>query len=336
MNISWLRLIALIVIITGISLAVLYYTFDISTLTSLADFHPVSLLGVLLAIAVGMYFDAMRLIRLCIVAGYRVSLAAAVRVVFANYFLALLTPGASGGAMIQVLFLKRAGIPIGSATVVVLARTILSIFFLLVCLPFVFQYDPYLLPWFDRQTIVRGAVLLVGVVIAAMALLRSRISDRLAVVTLKRLPIRWRFRLMKVYRDMRGALGLIAASPLQVMRAFLESALSLLALYTMVPLLFAGMGASLDWLLVMGRMIFLNLLLYFAPTPGGAGVAEGLFISSYKSLVPLGTVGVTALGWRLFAEYLPACIGGYFTVKVFGLSFFAKGKTDQKQEGVPQ
>jgi uncharacterized membrane protein YbhN (UPF0104 family) len=170
---------------------------------------------------------------------------------------------------------------------------------------------------------------LLGLAIVGMLLLRSRISDRLAVVALKRLPIRWRFRLMKVYRDMRGALGLIAASPSQVMRAFFESALSLLALYTMVPLLFVGMGASLDWLLVMGRMIFINLLLYFAPTPGGAGVAEGLFINSYRSMVSLGTVGVAALGWRLFAEYLPACVGGYFTVKEFGLSFLTKGKPAQ-------
>ena len=123
---------------------------------------------------------------------------------------------------------------------------------------------------------------------------------------------------MKVYRDMRGALALMAASPVAVSQAFLESGISLLLLYAMVPMLFAGIGAQLDWLQVMGRMIFLNLLLYFAPTPGGAGVAEGLFISSFKAFLPLGTVGVAAVAWRIFAEYLPACIGGYFTLKVFG------------------
>ena len=326
MNVSRWRVAALTAVIAGISLAVLYWTFDASTLTALTRFHPASLLGVLLVIAVGMYFDASRLVRLCAVADYQVSLSAALRVVFGNYFLALLTPGASGGAMIQVLFLKRAGIPTGTATVVVLARTMLSIFFLLVCLPAVFYFDPQILPWFDRRGVVRIALFLLGLAIVGMLLLHSRIADRLAVVTLKRLPIRWRFRLMKVYRDMRGALGLLAAAPLQVLLAFLESALSLLALYAMVPLLFAGMGASLDWLLVMGRMIFINLLLYFAPTPGGAGVAEGLFINSYRGFAPLGTVGVTALGWRLFAEYLPAGIGCYFTVKVFGQSFFAKEK----------
>lgn len=318
MNISSKRIAMLIGLIVAVSAAVLYFTADIDTLSHLADFHPVSLLGVLALIAGGMYFDALRLQRLSAVAGKSVPLPAAVRVVFGNYFMALLTPGASGGAVIQILFLKKAGVPTGSATVVVLVRTILSIFFLILCLPVVFYFDPQILPWFDREIIVQGSLLLVGLVVMGMVVLRTRLSDRLAVLVVKRLPARWRLRLMKVYRDMRGALALMAASPVAVGQAFLESGASLLLLYAMVPMLFAGIGAQLDWLQVMGRMIFLNLLLYFAPTPGGAGVAEGLFISSFKAFLPLGTVGVAAVAWRIFAEYLPACIGGYFTLKVFG------------------
>ena len=318
MNISRKRIAMLIGLIVAVSAAVLYFTADIDTLSHLADFHPVSLLGVLALIAGGMYFDALRLQRLSAVAGKSVPLPAAVRVVFGNYFMALLTPGASGGAVIQILFLKKAGVPTGSATVVVLVRTILSIFFLILCLPVVFYFDPQILPWFDREIIVQGSLLLVGLVVMGMVVLRTRLSDRLAVLVVKRLPPRWRLRLMKVYRDMRGALALMAASPVAVGQAFLESGASLLLLYAMVPMLFAGIGAQLDWLQVMGRMIFLNLLLYFAPTPGGAGVAEGLFISSFKAFLPLGTVGVAAVAWRIFAEYLPACIGGYFTLKVFG------------------
>lgn len=318
MEISRRRIVLFAALVVAVSAIVLYLTVDVETFRRLADFHPASLLGVILLIAAGMYFDALRLQRLSSVAGRQVRLGAALRVVFGNYFMALLTPGASGGAVIQVLFLKKAGVPTGSATVIVLVRTILSIFFLIVCLPLVFYHDPKILPWFDREGIVRGAVLFAGLVAAAMAVLRTRLADRLAVVVLKRFPVRWRFRLMKVYRDMRGALGLIAASPVAIGLAFVESGVSLLFLYAIVPMLFAGLGAGLNWLQIMGRMIFLNLLLYFAPTPGGAGVAEGLFISSFKPLLPLGTVGVAAVAWRFFAEYLPAAVGGYFTLKVFG------------------
>ena len=322
MNISRKRIAVLISLIVFVSFIVLYFTVDMDTLRQLSDFHPASLVGVIVLIGFGMYFDALRLQRLSAVTGKRVELSAAIRVVFGNYFMALLTPGATGGAVIQVLFLKRAGIPTGSATVVVLIRTILSILFLVLCLPVVFYYDPQILPWFDRAEIVRSAILLAGLVLVGMAALRTRLSDRLAVVLLKRFPVRWRFRLMKVYRDMRGALALMAASPIAVGWAFLESGISLLLIYAMVPMLFLGIGAQLDWVQVMGRMVFLNLLLYFAPTPGGAGVAEALFVSSFKSFLPLGTVGVAAVAWRIFAEYLPACIGGYFTLKIFGTQGF--------------
>jgi len=322
MNISRKRIAVLISFIIFVSFIVLYFTVDMDTLRQLSDFHPASLVGVIVLIGFGMYFDALRLQRLSAVTGKQVGLSAAIRVVFGNYFMALLTPGATGGAVIQVLFLKRAGIPTGSATVVVLIRTILSILFLVLCLPVVFYYDPQILPWFDRAGIVRSAILLAGLVLVGMAALRTRLSDRLAVVLLKRFPVRWRFRLMKVYRDMRGALALMAASPIAVGWAFLESGISLLLIYAIVPMLFLGIGAQLDWVQVMGRMVFLNLLLYFAPTPGGAGVAEALFVSSFKTFLPLGTVGVAAVAWRIFAEYLPACIGGYFTLKIFGTQGF--------------
>ena len=46
-----------------------------------------------------------------------------------------------------------------------------------------------------------------------------------------------------------------------------------------------------DGVLAMGRMIILNILLYFSPTPGGSGIAEGGFILLFNSMLPEGTVG---------------------------------------------
>ena len=41
-----------------------------------------------------------------------------VNVVLSNYFLALVTPGASGGAIAQVMFMRKAGVPVAKSTVV--------------------------------------------------------------------------------------------------------------------------------------------------------------------------------------------------------------------------
>jgi uncharacterized protein (TIRG00374 family) len=57
---------------------------------------------------------------------------------------------------------------------------------------------------------------------------------------------------------------------------------------------------------------------YFAPTPGGSGVAEGGFIVLFTEFLPTGTVGVVAIVWRIFTEYLPFIAGLYYAVKIFG------------------
>jgi hypothetical protein len=79
-----------------------------------------------------------------------------------------------------------------------------------------------------------------------------------------------------------------------------------------------------DGVLAMGRMIILNILLYFSPTPGGSGIAEGGFILLFNSMLPEGTVGIVAVTWRLIAEYIPFLIGFYYTIKVFGRDFLNK------------
>ena len=109
-----------------------------------------------------------------------------------------------------------------------------------------------------------------------------------------------------------------------MVRVFFESGLSLIFIYMVVPCLMLGLGADVDWLTVMGRMMFLNILLYFSPTPGGSGIAEGGFVLLFADSVPAGTVGVLAVEWRFIAEYLPFFVGLYYSVTVLGRDILAR------------
>ncbi len=318
------RLILLIALIAGISTGVIYMTIDAETLLHLNVFKPWSLLGAILCIAVGMYFDGSRLMHLVWISGERITLSQAVQVIFSNYFLALLTPGAAGGAFAQVMFLRRAGVTTGKATVLVLVRTILSILFLFVCLPVVFYFDSGLVPWFSPRGLIFGSLIMIGGIFAGIWLFRTPWPKRILVLLTKKMQHRRRRKIFLLYAEMRGAVSLLSSSPGSMLRVFGESALSLLALYSIVPVLLLGMGIGVDWGQLLGRMVFLNLFLYFAPTPGGAGIAEGGFILLFNEFLPAGTVGIVAVAWRILAEYLPFSIGFYYTVKVFGRDFLAK------------
>jgi conserved hypothetical protein len=321
MNKFYRRLALLILLVGGISAAVIYFTVDIGTFRHLGAFRPWSLAIVGILLVVGMFFDGTRLLHLVRIAGQRITLGQAVQVIFSNYFAALLTPGATGGAVAQVMFLRRAGVPTGSATVVVLIRTLMSILFLFVCLPLVFTYDPGLLPWIPPELLVAVSVTIIVASAVGVWFLRSTLSLRILRRFTRRVDRGRRRQIFALYRDTRGAVFLLLKAPMSMLRVFVESAANLLALYSIVPVLFLGLGVAVDWPLVLGRIIFLNILLYFAPTPGGSGIAEGGFVLLFSELLPPGTVGVLAVAWRIMAEYLPFSIGFYYTIKVFGRDF---------------
>jgi putative membrane protein len=91
--------------------------------------------------------------------------------------------------------------------------------------------------------------------------------------------------------------------------------------------MFAFTG-DLPLVTLLGYMIVLNLILYFAPTPGGTGVAEGLFIVLFGAFVPTGTIGLIAVAWRLVAEYIPFLIGMYAVLTLYGTQFISKASKD--------
>jgi len=318
------RLILLLLLVAGISCIVIYFTVDIHTLRHLNKFQPWSLFIALILLAIGLYFDGTRLMHLVHISGEKIRLIEAVQVVFGNYFLALLTPGAAGGAVAQVMFLRKAGVPIGKASVLIVVRTLLSIFFLLICLPIVFYYDPNILPGVSENVLAAVSAAIVICILSIIGLIRTSVLHYLLVVLTKKLSNDRRRWIFAIYRDVRGAVFMLSSAPASMFKVLIESIISLLALYSVVPILFMGMGVAVNVPQIMGRMILLNILLYFAPTPGGSGIAEGVFIFLFSTFLPSGTVGIAAVVWRIIVEYLPFIIGLYFTIKVFGHSIWDK------------
>ena len=319
------RFLLLLTLVVGISAAVIYTTVDINTLHNLTRFHSWSLLLALLAVGLGMFFDGSRLMHLVKISNEKITLYQAVQVIFGNYFLALLTPGATGGAVAQVMFLRHAGVPTGKAAVLVIVRTLLSIFFLALCMPFIFLHDEGIVPGVSNDILMAITLAaFLGIVFIVVGARRGFL-DYIVVWIARRLRDKKRRQLFGLYRDTKSAISLLLGAPRQMLVVFVESGLNLLCIYAVVPCLLLGLGVTdADWYTVMGRMIFLNMLLYFSPTPGGSGIAEGGFVLLFAATVPAGTVGIVAVCWRLIAEYLPFLIGFYYTVTVFGREFLRR------------
>lgn len=322
MNKFYRRFLCLILLVLAISGIVIYSTVDINTLKNLDKFKPWSIALAILAAGLGLFFDGCRLMHMVKISNEKITLYQAVQVIFGNYFLALLTPGATGGAVAQLMFLRHAGVPTGKATVLVIVRTLLSILFLVFCMPFIFLHDQGILPGISNETLMAVTMTAFVAILAIVAGARHGYLDYAAVWASRRMKSGRRRKLLAFYRDTKSAIRLLSQAPKCMLLVFFESGLNLLCIYAIVPCLLLGLGVTdADWYTVMGRMIFLNMLLYFTPTPGGSGIAEGGFVLLFSETVPAGTVGIMAVCWRLIAEYIPFLIGFYYTLTVFGRDF---------------
>lgn len=318
------RLIILILLVVVISVGVIYFTVDINTLRNLTEINPLAIFAALVSIAFGLFLDGVRLMQLVKISDEKISVSQAFHVVFGNYFLALLTPGFSGGAIAQVLFLRNAGVPVGKATVIVIVRTVVSIMFLIMCLPFIFMHDAGIIPWISDETLMIISISALLLTILIVWLFHKNYLDFLAIKIARHLSHKRARAYIAFYRDNKLALNLLLKSPYSMLKVYITSGLSLIFIYAIVPILMYSLTHDFDGIVVMGRMIMLNILLYFTPTPGGSGIAEGGFILLFGYMLPEGTVGILAVTWRFIAEYIPFLIGFYYTLKVFGRDFLNK------------
>lgn len=312
------RLIMLFAFVLMISAAVIYFTFDIRALDYLAMFESRCIFLALGCLFVGLFFDGLRLITLAKVTDERLTLRQIVNVVLSNYFLALVTPGASGGAIAQVMFMRKAGVPVAKATVVVLVRTIMSIFFLILLVPFVLHSDSDIVNWMPAYLLTLLSVVFISLPVVAFFLMRTRYPEQWLYVCTEKFSYTTRRNCFIWYREFKNAFVVMGKHPLMVMRAFIESGLSLLFIYATVPSFFTGLNINFNLVQVMGRMVLLNLVLYFTPTPGGSGVAEAGFVVLFSNILPNGVEGIMAVLWRFAAEYLPFLLGAVVTIRAFG------------------
>ncbi len=318
------RGICMFILLFAVSLGIIYYTIDLEALKTISTFNGESILLALLALGLGMYFDGLRLQRLVKIGGYKLSIKAVLRVIFSNYFMAMLTPGASGGAVAQVLVLKSYNVPISRGTPIVLIRTVFSIMFLVLMLPIVFLYDAIEIPYITRDMLLLFSFLAVLATLLGTYILQTVYMRKFVFNLAQRFKAHKTKDWLAKLETLNQGLGLLYKKPTQSFIVFVESGLSLLCLYCIAPALMFAFTTDVPVVTILDRMILLNLILYFAPTPGGTGIAEGLFIILFAPFVPSGTVGIIAVAWRVMAEYLPFFIGMYAVLTLYGRQFVAQ------------
>lgn len=273
--------------------------------------------------------DALRLWSVLLALGVSIKARRMIPLVFINLLFSNISPMATGGGLIQIWYMKRHGVHLGEATAATTLRTVIASLLIFLPAPLLLvtmnrlQDTPLAqqwVPWF-----VLFATVYVGFFFCLIWRLRWFIGAlgslldqlyRLSLISHKRLT-RWQFKLRKeMLRFGRSFRAFLTAPPSHIALALLSTALFLLSLFSFPALLLWALGYEVNFTLVIALMLINTFIMYFAPTPGAAGVAEGIFTLFFATMVEQQDLLLMVLAWRFLTVHLGMLIGVPVTIAV--------------------
>lgn len=276
--------------------------------------------------------DALRFCCLSRAMSQRIPFTEGIILTWLHYFGCAVTPMQVGGGPFQVYVMYRSGIPIGKGIAITLIRTLLTTFLLSVAAPVAFFMDPKLL---EGHSFILGIFIYVLIfsiitwVAFTTSIFRPDLFKKMGsilVLWLKRFKVLRSGRILctikRINREVDGYSRnlklLFSEGFLWFLLALALSIGHLLFLFSVLPCLIWSVGLEVFYIKSLLAQAVFMFMLYFVPTPGASGVAEGGGAAIFGLLVPWNMAGIMAIAWRFFTEYLAIFMGAIVAIKLIG------------------
>lgn len=325
-------LILFILLAFGTSAVIVAKSVNRDTITSLLHADKRFLLVALALIIAAWFCDAGRFCALTLAAHEHATFRLGIILTWLHYFGCAVTPMQSGGGPFQVYVLYKKGIPVGKGIAITLVRTMLTVLILSLIVPVALIIDPALL---QGNSYMKGLVAYVFVVIlCTWAFIGYTVLRPNAIKRLGKILVLWMMKLnfmrSNKVRDwfqwldretdnynLNFKLAFSSGLPWLVL-AVLLSVLYLLCIFSVLPILMISVGLPFNYVQTLSIQAVFMFVLYFIPTPGASGVAEGGGALLFSTLMPGNMAGIMAIIWRFFTEYISIFMGVVVVVKMLG------------------
>lgn len=313
-------------------IGVLFFSIDSSTFDFLKQANKLLLLCAVGMVVIVWILDALKFVCLARSAGEKLSIRQTIPVVMINYFGCAITPMQSGGGPFQIYLLYKKGVFVGKSVAITIARTLQILFLLALIVPFSLIAEPeflgrhVVLQWFVLYVLI--FILFVGTLLI-ISFVRPEWIKRWSnwlIVRLNRLGIIRPRYILKTARRVSREIDCYSAN----IRVFFSTgkkwfvvsmfvaALHLLVYMSIMPCLILAMGFEVKFMQCILAESLLLFLLYFVPTPGSSGAAEGGAAAVFALFVPWSLAGVMAVSWRVLSEYTGVALGTLIVIKQLG------------------
>jgi uncharacterized protein (TIRG00374 family) len=291
--------------------------------------YPQAVALILGFLAVYFLSDGLRLYFVLRTIGARVKMREIFPLVFINILFSNVTPLATGGGFAQVWYLQRHGVPVGSSAAATTIRTILAMLAIFLTAP-LFQFlhpgsSPNGFATITLQSLSGFIVLyLIGflVVLRRPHWIAALIGKLLALASHMGLlgadrRDRWINAVRRETAEFSATFArFIGGSRIYALAAVACTLVFLLTLFAFPALLLELLDYDVDWLTVIGTLSVVTFLMYFAPTPGGAGFAELAFAGFMAGRMAPDDLLLVIFAWRFLTIYLGMVIGTVVSIFV--------------------
>lgn len=309
-----------------ISVLTLYYIYNLIGKEARFDvflkFSPAIIFSLIILLFSYFIFDGLRLYYILKTLQAEVSFIDIFKLVFINLFVSNITPLATGGGVAQVFFLQRKGVPLGNATAATTIRTALASTIIFTAAPLIMLNNQKIaasisdIPIFIYVFIFIFLYFLVFYII----IFKNRILKAFVYRVLKFLKMKKLISTDKYDKALRYLLEnldlfgerlsyFLRGEKSYIFKSIFFTIVFLLSEFSFSILLLQGMGYDVNYLSVISVQLVVVFFMYFAPTPGAAGVAEGGYSFFFSSFVFKQDIFPLLFAWRFLTKYIGIFIG---------------------------
>lgn len=316
----------------GVSAVVLLTSVDGETWSTILNADKRLLLLALVFVLLAWVCDAARFRALAWSAGEKIGFRLGMVLTWLHYFGCAVTPMQSGGGPFQVYVLYKKNVPLGKGIAITLTRTLLTILILGIMVPVAVFIEPELL---QGRLFLKGifsyvlAFIVISWVLVVLSIVKPELIKRwgrILTLWLKRVGVVKPHRVLKTAKRISLEVDnynlnfkmFFSCGLKYFIQAVILSFFHLMLIFSVLPCLIASVGLPFHYTQAILTQAVFMFLLYFVPTPGASGVAEGGGAALFGLLVPWNMAGVMAIAWRFFTEYLAIAMGVVVAVRILG------------------
>ncbi len=320
-------ILTLVFITTSIlSVLFLYKQFNNkNSILSMKPFSPDVLAVILLILAVYLLFDCLRFYYILKALNIKIGFIYAFKITLINEFISNITPFGIGGGIAQVYFLNKKSVSLGYGSAAATIKSVIPALLFFIATPAAILADNSLLKIFPAAYYLIYVLALILFYILTGYLFYRFIKDTLFVKELlykflhflynKNLMTKNKFKdifqktAVEIDRFAYDIVLFAKGNKKYVFFSIIFCILFFLTLFFIPIVITRDFNYSIPFSQMIAIQIILSFIIFFAPTPGSSGIAEGGFTVMFSRYISANDIVSITFLWRFFSMYLVMIIG---------------------------